>query len=120
MEDRTLADRFVTYSDALVAVSFVGTSGLSLAVADPDVRCSMVGGLVGVSIGNAMFSGIVSVLLVALRRWELDLRQDDPQSEKANVYSRRVHIARFAVVWLSAVMAAVIVRFATADPSCNV
>ena len=39
-----LADRLVSYSDALVAVSFLGVSGIGLAVADPDIRCTLARG----------------------------------------------------------------------------
>lgn len=39
-EARMLADRTVNYSDALVAIVFIGASGLGIAVADPDTRAS--------------------------------------------------------------------------------
>ena len=40
-EAQALADRCVNYSDALVALVFIGASGLGIALADPDTRSSM-------------------------------------------------------------------------------
>ena len=37
-EERALADRLVSYADAVAALAFVGVSGLGVAVADPDTR----------------------------------------------------------------------------------
>jgi hypothetical protein len=79
MEDRALADRLVNYADALAAVSFVGMSGLSIAVADPDVRCSITqGALVPVGLINLVSASLVTVILAILRRWERDLRTGSP------------------------------------------
>jgi len=100
-QDRALADRLVNYADAMVAVSFVGVSGLGIAVADPDTRTSVARGALWVAAGNAVVAIVVSVLLQLLRRWELDLRVAAPPSEKAARYSRKLHGARFAIVWLA-------------------
>ena len=107
-QDRALADRLVNYADAIVAVAFVGVSGLGVALADPDARESVaraaewVGGL------NVAVGVVVSALLRLLRRWELDLRFGQPQSKKAAAYSRRLHAARYVVVWFAVVQSVVL------------
>ncbi len=118
MDDRALADRLVSYADALVAVSFVGMSGLSIALADPDVRCSIADGLVPIMAGNVIFASVVSYLLRTLRKWETDLRADSPLSTKAADYSRRLYSGRFVVVWFSAIAAVSALAAVTRDPSC--
>lgn len=120
MEDRALADRMVNYADALVAVSFVGTSGLSLALGDPDVRCSLTQGFAHVLLGNLLFAVVVSALFVVLRLWETDLRSEAPLSAKSARYSRRLHAVRLAVVWLSATAAVGVLLAGTRDPACLV
>ena len=119
MDDRSFADRLVTYADALVAVSFVGSSGLSLALTDPESRCSLVTTAGAVSIGNLIFAGIVSVLLITLRRWELDLRTGTSASKKSTTYSRRLHVARLVVIWFSAIATVVFLLAANRDPTCD-
>ncbi len=100
-QDGALADRLVSYADAMVAVVFVGVSGLGIAIADPDTRASVARGAEWVAVTNVLLGGIVSALLHVLRRWELDLRIGGPQSVKAMRYSRSLHIARFVITWVS-------------------
>jgi len=119
MNDQSLADRLVGYSDAVVAVAFVGMSGLSLALADPDVRCSMANGaILPVSVANVAFACFMSLVLLTLRRWELDLRSG-ALSSKASRYSVRLHTARISVVWLSAMGSIAVLAAASNDPSCG-
>lgn len=119
MDDRALADRLVNYADALVAVSFVGMSGLSIALADPDVRCSLTRGVTPVAVANLVSAAVVSLLLVILKGWESDLRSPTPPSPKSARYSRRLHIARFIIVWISAATAVATLVAATGDPACG-
>jgi hypothetical protein len=121
MEDRALADRLVNYADALAAVSFVGMSGLSIAMADPDVRCSITqGALVPVGLINLVSATAVTVVLAILRRWERDLRSGSPLSPKAARISARLHVARFVIVWLSAGAAVAVILASARDTSCVV
>ena len=120
MDDQSFADRLVTYADALVAVSFVGSSGLAVALTNPESRCSLVNTARPVSIGMLAFSGILSVLLITLRRWELDLRTDTPASKKSIAYSRRLHLARLVVIWFSAIATVAFLFSATGGPTCAV
>lgn len=100
-EGRALADRIVNYSDTLVAVVFLGVSGLSIALADPDIRDSINTVTYWVIGGNIGMGLLVSGLLVLLRRWELDLRVDFPTPGKVRRYSRYFYMARHIIVWLS-------------------
>ena len=118
MDDRSLADRLVTYADALVAVTFVGTSGWSLALTNPESRCSLIHAAGPVSVGNLIFAAIVSILLITLRRWELDLLTGTAVSKKSAAYSRRLHVARLGVVWVSAIAIVIFLMAALRDPTC--
>ncbi|MCH2174033.1 hypothetical protein MK489_24900 [Myxococcota bacterium] len=88
---RTLEDRLVNYADALVAVAFVGASGLGLAVADPDIRVSIVLG------------GLLSGLIHIFRRWEFELRKGLTPLAAARRYSGCLHWGRLTVVWIAVV-----------------
>jgi len=118
LDDRAFADRLVNYADALTAVTFVGSSGLSVSLTDPDVRCSLINAVGSVAIGYFAMAAIVSVLLVILRRWELDLRSQEPLTRKSSLYSRRLQLARLVVVWVSSGMAVLLLAYATHDPRC--
>lgn len=100
-EEHALADRLTSYSDAIVALAFVVSSGLGLAIADPDTRVTITDVATEMLIGNTILGVIFSALLVILRRWELDLRLDLVLSEKYRRYSHRIYIARHIVIWLS-------------------
>ncbi len=105
-QDRALADRLLNYADAIVAVSFVGVSGLGIAVADPDTRESVARGAVWVAAANVVVGMVASGLLHLLRRWELDLRAAAPLSAKGARYSQRLHVARHVVVWFAVAQSA--------------
>ena len=99
-EIRTLADRLVNYSDALVAVMIVGASGLAIALADPDIRSSLsFYAFLGIAVGNVLMGIGVSLLLRLMRRWELDLMSDLPTNPKIQRYSRLFYLGRHVVVW---------------------
>jgi hypothetical protein len=100
-EDRHLADRLVNYSDAIVALAFLASSGLGLAVADPDTRHSVTAVAGGMMLGNAILGVIFSGLLMVLRRWEMDLRSEAVLTEKVQKYSQYIYIARHSMVWLT-------------------
>ncbi len=102
-QDRALADRLLNYADAIVAVLFVGVSGLGITIADPDARESVARGAGWIAAANVLVGIGASALLHFLRRWEMDLRADAPLSEKSQGYSRRLHGARFVIVWMAVV-----------------
>jgi hypothetical protein len=100
-EIRALADRVVNYSDALVAIVFIGASGLGIALADPDTRTSMNLITYWMIAANIIMGLLISTILLVLRRWELDLRADLPLTEKVRRYSDYFYWARHAIVWIS-------------------
>ena len=100
-QTRALADRLVTYADALVAVAFVGTSGLGLAVADPDIRADMARGAVWVIFFNLALGGLLSGLIHVFRRWELALRADLAPAATTRRFSGYLHWGRLGVVWVA-------------------
>ena len=119
MDDRSIASRLVTYSDALVGMTVVGASGLSLALLDPDNRCSLTSAVFPISMGSLIFAAGVIMLLIILRRWELDLLEGTSESEKAMKYSNRLHVARLVAVSISAIATVVFLVAAGGDPTCR-
>lgn len=113
-EDQALADRLVNYSDAVVALAFIVSSGLGLAIADPDTRNTIEDVAGAMILGNAVLGMVYSALLVVLRRWESDLRVDLHVSEKFLRYSLRIYLARHVIVWLS-IAQTVAILFALGD-----
>ena len=101
-EQRALADRLVNYADAMVALSVVGTSGLGVAIAEPDARESVASGATYIIVANMVIALIFSGLVEVLRRWEADLREDLPPVPKARKYARYLHVARLVVIWIAA------------------
>lgn len=77
MKREALADRIVTYSDAVVAFGLVNGLAFFVAMGEPDIRCSIAGIAGIVAILNAIFVLAMTYALVWLRRYELRLRGDD-------------------------------------------
>ncbi len=102
-EDRALADRLVNYSDAIVALAFISSSGFGLAVADNDSRDTLVDAAWPILFANITIGIVFSVLLIVLRRWELNLRSDSCLSTLGLRYSRNLYIARHIVIWVAVV-----------------
>ena len=100
-QTRALADRLLTYADALVAVAFVGTSGLGLAVADPSIREVIARVADWVIVSNLVLGGLLSGLIHLFRRWELELRASLPPATKARRFSRYLYWGRLGVIWVA-------------------
>lgn len=100
-EDWLLADRLVNYADAVVALAFLGVSGLGIAVADPDTRSSVAPAAVYIGAVNVFLGFLWSGLVFVLRRWECELRAALPLSSKYARTSRRLDWARHAVIWVA-------------------
>lgn len=113
-----LADRILTYSDALVAFALVNGLAFVIALAEPEIRCSITG-IVGVVVTvNLAFPILISVALVALRRFELALRAEQRQDPTVAAFWRWMQWARFGLVWLFAAMVLGGLWAATTDPLC--
>ena len=101
MKDSAFADRLVSYADALAALAFVSISGLGVAAADPDIRCSLAHAAFPIALSNVFSAATMTGIILGLRRWERDLRKSDPPSERAEGISRHLHRARIFIVWLA-------------------
>ncbi len=117
-DEAALADRLVNYSDALVAVTFLGVSGLGIAIADPDIRCTIADGATYITAGNLGNGVVFTALILLFRRWESKLREDDPQSELVATYARWIHWGRLAILWTSVVLASIL-AFQAASTACE-
>lgn len=109
MLDHELAKRLVGYADAMVALSFVSISAFGLAVADPDIRCSLAGANASVIIANVLVAGLFSFVLLLLRRWEKDLGADGTLSFIGRKYSGYLNVGRYLLIWFSAAMGCALV-----------
>jgi hypothetical protein len=116
-EETALADRIVNYSDALVAVAFLGVSGLGVAVADPDIRCSVATAIPQIMGSNLINAIVLSGLVLWLRKWEIDLRVESPHRGKVAKYVRWLHVARLVIIWTSFLMSIALV-LASAGAEC--
>lgn len=116
--EAALADRLINYSDALVAVSFLGVSGIGLAVADADTRCTVAQAAGYVMLGNLANGVIFTAVILLFHRWETKLRAADPPSEMVSGYTHWLHIARLVILWVSIVMAIVLMA-QTRDDECG-
>ncbi len=112
------SDRLLSYSDALAAVSFVSVSGLGIAAADPETRCSLVLAAVPIAVSNLIFSITATAIMLKLRRWENELRSESELSERALEIARYLHLARLVIVWVSALLSTFLLYAITRDQSC--
>lgn len=112
------ADRLLSYADALAALSFISVSGLGIAAADPDIRCSLAVVSLRIAASNLIFAAIATVVIVKLRVWEGELRPVADLSARALEISRNIHLARIAIIWTSTLLAAFVLYAITKDASC--
>lgn len=104
-EERALADRLVSYADAIVAVCVVGASGIGAVIADPDSREHVARAANYIIVANVLSGILLTALVTLLRRWEIKLRANLPDAPLPRAYSRYLHGARIVLVWLSAGLA---------------
>jgi hypothetical protein len=116
---RGFADRLLSYSDALVALSFVGVSGLGIAAADPDIRCSLALVPLRIAASNIVFAAIATAIILKLRVWESELRLGSDFSERALEMARHLHFARLVIIWGSTLLVALVLYAITQDTSCT-
>lgn len=119
MKREAVADRIITYCDALMAFSLVNGFAFLVALGEPDLRCSIA--------NIAVFMGGVTVIsplaasfaLVWLRRYELRLRGDVYDDAVVSRFWRIVSISRFVLVWIFALIVVIGIWAATQDLSCS-
>jgi len=120
MTKEALADRIITYSDALAAFSLVNALAFVITLAEPDIRCSIANIAVGAIVGNVLIAVAITVALVALRRFERSLRPAGSQDARVERFWRVVQTVRITLVWGVVVFASFGLWAATLDPTCAV
>ena len=118
MQEQDLAKRYATYSDALAAAAFVSLSALAIALGESDFRTQVGCSPVGINMANFLFGVAASAGLLALRRWELDLRESEEMSEKLARHERRLSRIRHVAVWISVALAIALISFSSKDVVC--
>ena len=89
-------------------MSFLGASGLGIAIADPDTRSSVAEAWLYVAVANLVMPVFITLIILTLRRWEMDLRADLDTSPKALRIGWRLHVARLVIIWVSGIQIAVL------------
>ena len=112
------ADRLLSYADALAALSFVSVTGLGIAAADPEIRCSLAQVPVRIAASNILFAGIATAIVLKLRAWESEIRLDSELSERARSIARHLHVARLTIIWGSTFLVILVLYALTQDASC--
>lgn len=119
MKRDVLADRVLTYSDALVAFSLVNGIAFLVSLAEPDVRCSIVG-ISGFMLSiNAIFPIAATLGLVVLGRAERRFRATEPVDDDVQRFWKGIAIARYVLVWTFAALVLTGILGATQDPICS-
>jgi hypothetical protein len=119
MNREAVADRIVTYCDALMAFSLVNGFAFFVALAEPDIRCSIANIAVFMAGVTVISPLAASVALVWLRRYELRLREDVSDEALVSRFWRIVGISRFVLIWVFALIVVIGIWAATQDPSCS-
>ena len=127
MKREALADRIVTYSDALVAFSLVNGLAFLVALGEPDIRCS-IAQISGITIlGNLLFAAVVTLGLVALGRAERRFRANSSdeegggtgeEDEEIDRFLRGIHRTRFVLIWFFMAIVLAGIFGATRDERC--
>jgi hypothetical protein len=120
-EERELANRLSSYGDAVAAVSFVNALAFFIAVADQEVRCSLVDlrGFVAVC-GVALQAAYLGAIL-SFRRAELRLRDSSGFESRplVGLYRGRLHLARVVFVLVVTFSFIIVAWYGLSDPSCG-
>jgi hypothetical protein len=118
LTNETLADRIITYCDALAAFSLVNALAFVITLAESDIRCSIAYIALPVMLGNLFVAAAVTVGLVLLRRFEQSLRAPGSQDPRVVRFWRLVQGLRVALVWGVLALELIGLHAATLDPSC--
>ncbi len=119
MNRAALADRFVSYADAISVFPFVQAVAYSIALSDPDIRCSIAEIWLNVMLGNIIFSILAFGVIVMFRRSEMALRQIEAEDALVLRYLRRLYLGRLVLVVMSCFYVAFSTYTATLDPLCS-
>ena len=119
MQRGAVADRIVTYCDALVAFSLVNGLAFLVALGEPDIRCSIAGIAGFVAIVSGSIPVASTLLILWLRRFEQRLRGEEVEDELVARFWHVVGIFRLGLIWFFSVVVWIGIWAATKDPSCE-
>ena len=119
MTREALADRIITYCDALAAFSLVNALAFVVTLAEPEIRCSIARIAAFVAAANLVMALLISAGLIALRRFELSLRREEQDPPVARFW-RSVQAVRLALVWAVVVCVGAGLWATTRDPACGI
>ena len=118
MTKEALADRMVNYADAAAAFSVVNSLAFLVALAETDVRCSLVSRQSLVIGGQIATFVIVAIAVVLLRRSELRVRASTPIADDVAGYLKTFFVVRIAVVAIAGVLTVAFAAIAVTDTWC--
>lgn len=118
MNREALADRFISYSDAISVFPFVQAVAFSIGLSDPDTRCSIAEIWAQIVLGNFVFIALMTAAVFIFRRAELSLRESQALDPIVSRYLRRLYIGRIAIIWMSFTYLALSAYSASFDVIC--
>jgi hypothetical protein len=118
MTREVLADRIISYCDALAAFSLVNALAFVITLAEPDIRCSIAGIAGAVAAVNVLIAVLVSVALNLLRGFEQSLRSSEAGDPRVIRFWRYMQGLRLAIVWGVVALVCFGLWAATLDPNC--
>ena len=119
MNRHALADRFVNYADAASVFPLVQAVAFSVALSEPDIRCSIAEIWTLVTLGNMIFAVVITVAIVVFRRAELALREGEEKDALVTAYLSKLQLGRFVIIWLSFCYVVFSAYTATLDVACS-
>ncbi len=113
-----LADRVITYCDALAAFSLLNAFAFLVTLAEPDIRCSIATIATFVIAANLVIPLLITGGLILLRRFERSLHPPGSQDSTVERFWSYVQAFRIALVWAVALLVSFGVWAAAQDPAC--
>ena len=119
MTREALADRLVTYADAIAAFSIVNGLAFLLAITEREVRCSLVDGTTTVFVATLVSGAVLTAAVLFCRRVELRIRASLGAGDaEVHALLRGFQIVRIVVIWLSVLVTLSLTGTMLNDASC--
>ncbi len=114
-----IADRLINYADAAAAFSAVNAVAFLVALAQPEVRCTLVTVKWLAVTGQLFQSFAVAFVVVMLRRREVEMRRPCPATPDVERFLRGFFFGRLGVVGIFTLFTIAGLWFALAGPTCG-
>ena len=119
MTREALADRLVTYADAIAAFSIVNGLAFLLAITEREVRCSLVDATTTVFVATLLSGAVLTAAVLFCRRVELRIRASLGAGDaELHALLRGFQIVRIVVIWLSVLVTLSLAGTTLNDASC--